>query len=217
MKPDSVVKQDVEQEVYADPALEAADVAVAVQDGVVSLTGFVRFYRHKLHAEMAAKRVAGVTAVANDIDVRLPLLHQRPDPLIARDALKALERVLPDAAPHIQVTVRDGWVTLEGEVEWNYEREEAKWEIAPVRGVIGVTNRIRLRPKVAPEAIEAAVAKAIRRSAQLDAERIAIEVKGDTIQLRGTVRSWAEKEEAERAAWSMPGIAWVDNQLAASL
>jgi osmotically-inducible protein OsmY len=217
MRPDRVIRHDVEEELHADPALDAADIAVAVQDGVVFLSGFVRFYRHKLHAEMAAKRVAGVTAVADDIDVRLPLLHQRPDPLIARDAVEALERVLPDAAPHIQVTVRNGWVTLEGEVEWNHEREEAKWQVVPVRGVIGVSNKIRLRPKVAPEEIETAVAAAIRRSAQLDAERIAVEVDGDGVRLRGTVRSWAEKEEAERAAWSLPGIAWVYNQLAVSL
>lgn len=217
MRPDPLIQHDVEQELHADPALEAADIAVAVQDGVVSLTGFVRFYHHKRHAEMAAKRVAGVAAVADDIDVRLPVLHQRPDPMIAREAVEALERVLPDAARHIQVTVSDGFVTLEGEVEWNNEREEAKWQVAPVPGVVGVRNNIRLRPKVAPEEVEASVTAALRRSAQLDAERIAVEVDGDEVRLRGTVRSWAEKEEAERAAWSLPGIAWVYNQLAVSL
>jgi osmotically-inducible protein OsmY len=213
MRLDNEIRHDVEQELCADPALDAADIAVAVHEGVVSLTGFVRFYRHKRRAEDAAKRVAGVTGVANDIEVRLPILHQRPDPAIARDAVAALMQGLPDAAEHIQVSVRNGWVTLEGEVEWNFEREEAKSQVEPVRGVVGVTNSIRIRPKVAADDVQAAIAHAFLRAAQIDASQISVEVKGDQVTLRGTVRSWAESEEAERTAWRVPSVAWVDNQI----
>lgn len=213
MRLDNEIRQDVEQELHTDPAIDATDIAVTVHDGVVSLTGFVRYYRNKRRAEDAAKRVVGVTAVVNDIEVRLPILHQRPDPAIARDAVAALMHRLPDAAEHIQVTVHNGWVTLEGEVEWNFEREEAKSQVEPVRGVIGVTNSIRIRPKVAADNVQNAIAQAFLRSARIDASRISAEVKGDQVTLRGTVQSWGEREEAERVVWRMPGVAWVDNQI----
>jgi osmotically-inducible protein OsmY len=113
--------------------------------------------------------------------------------------------------------VRDGWVTLEGEVDWNYEREEAKWQAASIRGVIGVTNSIRLRPRVAPADIRGAIAAAFGRSALIDANAIEIKVNGSEVTLKGTVHSWAEREEAEHTVWSIPGITSVDNQIAVGL
>lgn len=217
MTSDDKIRHDVERELKSDPTLGAADIAVAVHDRVVSLTGFVRRYRHRQQAEVGAKRVAGVVGVANDIEVRLPVLHQRPDPQIAHDAIAALRRSLPDAAENIVVLVCNGWVTLEGEVDWNFEREEARWEVAPVRGVIGVTNAIRIRPRVAAADVQSAIVTAFRRSAAIDASQLQVEVNGDQVILRGTLRSWAERSEAERAAWQIPGVSWVDNQIAVEL
>ena len=213
MTSDDTIKFDVEQELKADPALSAGDIAVAVREGVVTLTGFVRYYGHRRQAETAAKRVAGVTAVVNDIEVRLPLLHQRPDPQIARDAVAALRRSLPSVSQNIMVSVSDGWVKLEGEVEWDFEREEAKWAVAPVRGVIGVTNDIRIKPKLAAADVRAAIAAAFRRSATLDASGIEVDVFGGQVTLRGTVHALSEREEAERTVWRVPGIARVDNRI----
>jgi len=213
MTSDNTIKFDVEQELKADPALSADDIAIVVREGVVTLTGFVRYYGHRRRAETAAKRVAGVMAVVNDIEVRLPLLHQRPDPQIARDAVAALRRLLPSASQNIVVSVSDGWVKLEGEVERDFEREEAKWGVAPVRGVIGVTNDIRIKPKLAAADVRAAIAAAFRRSATLDATGIEVDVLGGQVTLRGTVHALSAREEAERTVWRVPGIARVDNRI----
>src|SRR5918994_2878617 len=146
MRSDDEIKRDVEEELRWEPDLEHADIAVAVKDGVVTLTGFVRSWGQRRAAEEAAKRVAGVLGVANDIEVRLPIIHQRPDPEIARDAVDAIKLWLPYSYEHIKVVVRDGWFTLEGEVEWNYQREDAEKAVAGVRGVAGVSNLIQLKP-----------------------------------------------------------------------
>jgi osmotically-inducible protein OsmY len=217
MTSDSTIKFHVEQELKSDPVLSAGDIAVAVHAGVVTLTGFVRYYRHRRQAETAVRRVAGVTAVVNDIEVRLPLLHRRPDPQIVRDAVAALRRSLPRASNNIVVSVSDGWLKLEGEVEWDFEREEAKWDVAPVRGVIGVTNDIRIKPKVAAADVRSVIAAAFRRSATIDASGIEVDVVGDQVTLRGTVHALREREEAERSAWRVPGIAHVDNRLEVTL
>jgi osmotically-inducible protein OsmY len=180
---------------------------------VVTLTGFVRSSRQRNAAEAAAKRIAGAVAVVNDIEVRLPLLHQRPDPDIARDAVEALRRDLPEAADKIKVVVHDGWVTLEGEVEWNYQREEAMCAAYRVRGVLGVSNLIQLKAAVAAGDIKNAILEIFARNALLDADRITIEVDGGHVRLSGTVESWAEREEAERAVWTVPGVTSVENNL----
>jgi osmotically-inducible protein OsmY len=213
MRSDADVKRDAEAELHGDPSIDATDIAVAVTDGVVVLTGFVCSYRQRNAAEAAVKRIAGVVAVVNDIDVRLPVLHQRPDPDIARDAVEALRRDLPEAADNIKVVVHDGRVTLEGEVEWNYQREEAKWSVYRIRGVLGVSDLIRLKPVAAPADIESAIAEIFARSALLDADRITIEVDGTHVRLSGTVGSWAEREEAECAVWTVPGVTSVENNL----
>jgi len=216
MKSDSEIKRDVEAELRWTPGLDATDIAVAVKDGVVTLTGFVRNYGHKLQAEKAAKRVAGVVGVANDIEIRLPGIDKRPDPEIARDAIAAFKGYLPFSWQDIKVVVKEGWITLEGTVEWNYQRETAEKAVRSLQGVQGISNLIQVKPKIAPEEVKRKIEDAFRRSAELDADRITVETKGSEVILTGTVRSWAERQEAERAAWAAPGVTMVRNQLSVS-
>ena len=216
MRSDIDIKRDVEAELRWNPDIDATDIAVAVKNGVVTLSGFVRSYAQKFEAEQTAKRVNGVRAVANDIEVRLPIFNRRPDPEIARDAVEEIQKNLPYASDHIGVVVRDGWVTLEGSVEWNYQRERAAQVVRRVRGVKGVTNLIELQPRVPPVEIKQKIEQAFRRSAELDANRITVETEGGVVTLRGTVRSWAERQEAERVAWAMPGVVRVNNLITIS-
>ena len=216
MRSDSDIKRDVEDELRWDPDLDATDIAVTVKSGVVTLAGFTRSYSDKLEAEAAAKRVAGVLGVANDIEVRLPVFNQRPDPEIARDAVAEIQNNLPYSSDHVRVVVRDGWVTLEGSVEWNYQRERAEQVVRRVRGVKGLTNLIELQPRVPPVEVKHKIEEAFRRSAELDANRITVETEGGVVTLRGTVRSWAERQEAERVAWATPGVVRVNNLITIS-
>ncbi len=217
MRIDSDIKRDVEDELRWDPDIDATDVGVAVHNGVVALTGFVRSYAQKTEAERDSKRVAGVVGVANDIEVRLPVLDARPDPDIVRDAVSALKAELPYSSEKIKVIAADGWLTLEGAVEWNYARERAESAVKRIRGVKHVTNSITVKPTVAPHEIRRKIEDAFRRSAELDASRITVEANGSEVILRGTVKSWAERQEAERAAWAAPGVTRVDNRVAISV
>jgi osmotically-inducible protein OsmY len=213
MRLDSDIKRDVEDELRWDPDIDATDIGVAVHNGVVTLTGFVRSYAQKTEAESAAKRLAGVVGLANDIEVRLPSIDQRPDPDIARDAVAALKSELPYSSEKLKVVVKNGWLTLEGMAEWNYVRERAQSAVRRIRGVTGVSNSIALKPTVAPYEIRRKIEDAFRRSAELDASRVTVEANGSEVVLRGRVRSWAERQEAERAAWAAPGVTNVDNRI----
>jgi osmotically-inducible protein OsmY len=216
MRLDADIKRDVEDELRWDPSIDATDIGVAVHNGVVTLSGFVRSYAEKTEAERAAKRVAGVVGVADDLEVRLPALDERPDPEIVRDAISALKAELPFSSENIRVIAKNGWLTLEGEVEWNYARATAASVVKRVRGVKGVTNSIALKPKATPYEVRRKIEDALRRSAELDASRITVEATGSEVILRGTVRSWAEREEAERAAWAAPGVTRVDDRITVS-
>jgi osmotically-inducible protein OsmY len=218
MRADSDIKRDVEEELKWEPNVDATDIAVAVKNGVVTLTGFVRSYAHKLAAERATKRVAGVVGLANDIEVRLPGADARPDPEIAREIAAELKLWLPYSAEHIKAVVKNGWVTLEGEVEWNYQRDHAERAVRWIKGVNGVSNLIRLKPRATPSPVEIKhkIEEAFRGSALVDANRVTVEASGGEVMLRGTVRSWAERQEAERAAWAAPGVIRVDNRITVS-
>lgn len=214
MKSDEEIRKDVEDELRWDPDIDITDVAIGVKDGVVSLNGFVPSYAMKSASEAAVKRVGGVVAVANDIEVRVPAIDQRPDPDIARDAVQTLRAQLPYSSQHIRVIVQDGWITLEGEVEWNYQRERAEDAVRWTKGVKGAVNAIQVKPRVAPTDIKKKIEEAFRRHAELDADQIEVEAHDDEVILRGTVHSWSEREEAERAAWAAPGVKRVLDQLA---
>jgi osmotically-inducible protein OsmY len=216
MKSDSEIERDVRDELKWDPDLDDTNIAISVKDGVVTLAGFTKSYTDRLEAELAAKRVAGVRAVANDIEVRLPAIDQRPDPDVARDAVAALKAELPISHDRIKVIVKDGWITLEGAVEWQYQKTTAETAVRKVKGVKGVTNVITVKPKVEPSELKRKIQEAFKRNAEVDAGRITVEAHGSEVVLKGTVRSWIEREEAERVAWSAPGITHVEDRIVVS-
>lgn len=212
MAVDSTIRENVEEELRWDPDVDDKAIGVSVRGHVVTLTGFVHRLADKVKAEQLAKRISGVAGVANDIMVRVEG-QPRPDPEIAQEAVKVLQAALPAAANALGVVVRDGSLALEGKLTWHYERSLAETAMRNVRGVTQVINRIELKPTVSTGELRQQIVAAFRRSATIDANRLSVESRGDLVKLSGTVRSWAERADAERAAWSAPGVREVDNRI----
>jgi VCBS repeat-containing protein len=213
VRTDSEIQKDVVDELKWEPSLRDDDIAVAVRDGVVTLAGHVASYFEKWRAVRANERVPGGRAIANDLEVRLPTSSERPDPEIARAAVDALKWNVSVPRDGVRVKVEHGWVTLEGEVEWHYQRDAAERAVRSLTGVKGVTNLLTVHAQPTTSDVKQRITDALRRSGELDASRITVEVQGHKAVLRGTVRSYAEMKDAERAARNAPGITEVDNRL----
>lgn len=217
MKTDLQLHKNILDELRWDPRVNEAEIAVAVKDGVVTLTGAVETYAQKYAADRVVERVAGVRAIAEDLHVRVPGTLVKHDTEIAHSALSALKWDVEVPEDQIQVTVSGGWITLKGEVPWNFQKGAAERAVRYLAGVKGVSNLIEVKPKASPVEVKAKIEAALKRTAELEAKAITVEAKDGKVILKGHVRSWTERTDAERAAWSAPGVKEVEDRLAVTV
>lgn len=218
MKTDTELQRDVLAELKWEPSVSEKEIAIAVKDGVVTLNGFVDSYAQKYAAERAASGVAGVKAVAEELQVKLPNMYERTDTELAHAIVNALKWDIQVPDDKITATVEKGWVDLKGEVEWQYQKTAAAAAIRNLTGIKGLTNLIRVKPRTASAyEVSSKIKDSLRRSAELDADRISVETKDGTVTLRGSVRSFAERKDAEAAAWRAPGVSKVEDNLAVTI
>jgi len=213
MKSDSQLKNDVTAELAWDPAINANAIGVAVKDGIVTVSGHLQTYAEKTAVQKALQRVAGVKAMALEIDVLLSASHRRSD----TDLAAAAEQVLRDngkiPADRIRLVVDKGWITLQGELDWDYQRRSIEKALRPLIGVVGITDEISLRPQVSGRDVERGIREALARQSEREARHIEVSAVGPVVTLRGQVHSWQERDAACGAAWSSPGVSRVINEL----
>ncbi|UVM48439.1 BON domain-containing protein [Pseudomonas sp. B21-015] len=210
---DLSLRQSIMDELEFQPDIDAANIGVTVDNGVVTLTGHVKSYAQKVSAEHAVKSIKGVRAVAEEIQVRPMKGAGTADDAIASRALNILTWCSDIPEQDIKVVVQNGWITLEGEVDWQYQKETAEMAVRKLSGVVGVDNRLVLRPQVNVDDIQRRIEEALKRNAEVDAKGIHVKVEGDVVKLEGKVHLWRERQIAERAAWSVPGVRQVDDHL----
>lgn len=211
---DIQLRQDILDELDFNPRVDARTIGIGVEDGIVTLTGYVGSYAERLSAEQIVKRVTGVEAIANELGVRLPVLAERDDAGIARAAVHALAWLTTVPKDRVKVSVTRGWVTLDGDVDWHYQKEAAEDVVDGLTGVRGVTNKVEVKSGLAHTSdVKERIEAALKRSAEVDASRIVVHTGDGKVELSGRVRSWAEREDALNAAWSAPGVTHVVDHL----
>jgi osmotically-inducible protein OsmY len=213
MKTDQKIQQDVLDQLKWNPLLKASEIGVAVKNGIVTLSGQVNTYQKKVEAEKEAKKVAGVKAIAEEIQVGISPLFKKTDPDIAEAIINALKWNTSIPEETLKVKVEEGIVTLEGDVEWAFQRKSAEEAVVNLAGVRSVINNIKIKQKVMPDDVKQKISATFHRHASIDADKIQVEILGTKLTLKGKVRSFVEVEDAERAAWSAPGILTVVNNL----
>jgi osmotically-inducible protein OsmY len=207
------IRQDILDELEFEPSVDAAHIGVTVEKGVATLTGYVYSYAEKVAAERAALRVKGVHAIAQEIEVRYPNEKKTSDDEIAGRALAILRWSAVVPPDSVVVKVQGGWVTLSGQVEWNYQRSAAEAELRRLSGVAGVLNKITIKPRLQAPDVKRRIEDALKRSAEVQAQKISVSVKDGTVALDGYVHDWQERSAVERAAWSAPGVLHVEDRL----
>jgi osmotically-inducible protein OsmY len=210
---DKWLRQSIIDELDFDPAVSGAHIGVAVDAGVVTLSGHVGSYAEKIAAERAVQRVKGVRAIAEEIEVRYPSDKKMADDQIAKRALDILAWNITIPKDKIQVKVQDGWVTLSGDVDWNFQKTDAQRLVRRLSGVIGISNSINVKPRVAADDVKGRIEKALKRSAELDANSISVTASGGKVTLEGRVKAWYERDLAERTAWAVPGVTFVEDRI----